>query len=138
VAAVAGALAVGGAIYGIVAAVTGGTASFTTVEEMREAVESIGFPCTDWSVDFDTPAGPSATCAWEPLVMFVIFTDPSDVEKNLGEGAERTLDPGDSEFVVLAGPNWGIGCDDVWGGCGDLVQKWQKTLGGGIYIYPDL
>jgi len=96
---------------------------YSSVFDLRERVESIGYMCTSWDVlSSPTNALERAQCA---DVVLSIHTNASEAQMSVDNVAELMTSIGVMS-VHLIGPNWSVNCSDDE----DLCDEFQTVLGG--------
>jgi hypothetical protein len=119
--AMAGALVVGGATWGIVAAVSKGDRRFTDLQEMREVLESAGFPCDEWD-DWSGQSDYVLCIHEEDFVKLIVAEHPL-------ARVPLVLYPSSDRFLV--GPNWVVSCGSAEF---DWCAEFQDALGGSLMV----
>lgn len=96
---------------------------YSSVFDLRERIESIGYMCTSWEViSSPTNALERAQCA---DVVLSIHTNASEAQMSVDNVAELMTSI-EVMSVHLIGPNWSVNCSDDE----DLCDQLQTVLGG--------
>jgi hypothetical protein len=110
---------------------TDGVSGYSSVDDMRDVVESAGFACTAWRPLTEvepTDAVEIAKCTSDAI--FLIHTDAAQVRMSVDSRAETINSLTGGTSVALLGPNWAVNCGEEVDTCAEL----QRALGGDLEV----